>query len=40
MNSFERRIVHMFLENDQEVMTESTGKGEDRRVVIKPKHNK
>jgi len=38
MNSFERRIVHMFLENDQEVMTESTGRGEDRRVVIKPKH--
>ena len=37
MNAFERRSVHVFLENDNRVTTESVGEGEDRKVVIKPK---
>lgn len=34
MNARERRIVHMALSNFSGISTESTGDGEDRRVVI------
>lgn len=37
MSAFERRSVHVFLENDNRVTTESVGQGEERKVVIKPK---
>lgn len=37
MNAFERRSVHVFLENDNRVSTESVGEGEERKIVIKPK---
>lgn len=37
MSAFERRIVHVFLEDDNRVVTESVGEGENRKVVIKPK---
>ncbi len=33
----ERRIIHLSLVNDSEVITESEGEGRDRRVVVKPK---
>lgn len=35
MPAFERRIIHLFLENDKEIKTESEGEGPNRRVVIK-----
>lgn len=35
MPSFERRIIHMFLENAKDIKTESEGYGPNRRVVIK-----
>lgn len=35
MPAFERRIIHLFLENDKEIKTESEGEGINRRVVIK-----
>ncbi len=35
MSSFDRRIIHTFLENKTDIKTESTGFGQDRRVVIK-----
>ncbi len=35
MSSFERRIVHEFLANEQDLKTESIGFGPARRVVIK-----
>ena len=37
MPAYERRIVHIALANSREVETESTGEGEERRVIIKPK---
>ena len=37
MPAYERRIIHMALAEHQEVMTESIGQGESRRVVILPK---
>jgi spoIIIJ-associated protein len=37
LKSWERRVVHMILQNDQEVVSESIGEGKDRVLVIKPK---
>lgn len=36
MNSQERRIVHVFLKENQDVSSASTGKNENRRVVVSP----
>lgn len=33
----ERRIIHLFFQDDKEVMTESQGEGEERQLVIKPR---
>ena len=37
MPAFERRIVHLALADHPDVITESTGVGESRKVVITPK---
>ena len=37
MSAYERRIVHLALVDHSDVITESTGEGEARRVVILPK---
>ncbi len=37
MPAFERRIIHMFLENTKDIKTESSGYGPTRKVVIKYK---
>ena len=37
MSAYERRIVHMALADQPDVITESIGQGEARRVVIQPK---
>jgi spoIIIJ-associated protein len=37
MPAFERRVIHMTLANHPDVITESTGIGESRKVVIIPK---
>jgi spoIIIJ-associated protein len=37
MPAYERRIVHMALANHPDVITESIGQGETRKVVIQPK---
>lgn len=36
MSAYNRRLVHMILEDNNDVVTESTGDEGDRRVVIKP----
>ena len=38
MPAYERRIIHLTLANSPAVFTESTGEGESRKVVIRPKH--
>jgi spoIIIJ-associated protein len=40
MSPYERRIIHMTLANDPDVLTESTGEGESRKVVVFPKSRK
>ncbi|MFC1941560.1 RNA-binding cell elongation regulator Jag/EloR [Chloroflexota bacterium] len=37
MSAYERRIIHLALSDHPDVITESTGQGEARRVVILPK---
>ena len=37
MPAFERRVIHLTLANHPDVVTESTGEGEGRKVVITPK---
>jgi spoIIIJ-associated protein len=37
MPAFERRIIHLSLANNPDVITESIGEGELRKVVVIPK---
>ncbi|OGH15741.1 MAG: hypothetical protein A3C22_00905 [Candidatus Levybacteria bacterium RIFCSPHIGHO2_02_FULL_37_10] len=37
LKSWERRIIHLLLEKDKEVISESQGEGRDRVLVVKPK---
>lgn len=37
LKPWERREVHMFLQEDPEVISESVGEGKERTLVIKPK---
>lgn len=37
LKSWERRVVHMILQDDQDVISESMGEGKDRVLVIKPR---
>ncbi|MFC1609260.1 protein jag, partial [Patescibacteria group bacterium] len=36
MTAYERRLAHIELEIDDRVETESTGEGENRKVIIRP----
>jgi len=36
MNGYERRIIHLELEKNDKVKTESIGEGQDRKVIISP----
>ncbi len=37
LKAWERRVVHMVLQNDDEVLTESSGEGKNRVLIVKPK---
>lgn len=37
LKSWERRIVHLLLQDDPEVSSESVGQGRDRTLIIKPR---
>ena len=36
LKSWERRVIHMFLQNDDQVTSESSGEGKERVLLIKP----
>lgn len=37
LKSWERRVIHLILENDEKVFSESLGEGRDRVLVVRPK---
>lgn len=37
LRPWERRIVHMFLQDDEQVTSESEGEGKERVLVVRPK---
>lgn len=37
LKPWERRIIHLYLQNDEQVTSESSGEGKERVLVIKPK---
>lgn len=37
LKSWERRIVHLILQDDKDVISESIGEGKDRVLVVKPR---
>lgn len=37
LKSWERRIIHLLLEDDKEVVSESQGEGRDRVLVVSPR---
>ncbi len=37
LKAWERRVVHLLLADDNEVISESTGEGRDRVLVVRPK---
>ena len=37
LKSWERRVVHMALQNDDEVTSESMGEGKERVLIVRPK---
>ena len=38
LNSFERRIIHMYLKDHPDVISESDGEGRNRHLIISPKN--
>lgn len=38
LKSWERRVVHLILQNDEEVVSESIGEGKERVLVVKPRN--
>jgi len=37
LKSWERRVIHVYLQNDEQVTSESSGEGRDRVLLVKPK---
>ncbi|MEK7183000.1 MAG: R3H domain-containing nucleic acid-binding protein [Patescibacteria group bacterium] len=40
LTPYERRLVHLALSEDRQVITESQGEGRERFIIVKPKGNK
>lgn len=39
MSAYERRLIHMELAKNDKVITESSGEGEERKVIVRPSGN-
>lgn len=37
LKSWERRIIHLILQDDKDVVSESIGEGRDRMLIVKPR---
>ncbi len=37
LKSWERRVIHLFLQHDEQVTSESSGEGKERVLVVKPR---
>lgn len=37
LKSWERRVIHLYLQEDSEVMSESVGEGKERILIVKPR---
>ncbi|OGH47808.1 MAG: hypothetical protein A3A51_03825 [Candidatus Levybacteria bacterium RIFCSPLOWO2_01_FULL_39_10] len=37
LKPWERRIVHLYFKDDRQVMSESTGEGKERTLMVRPK---
>jgi spoIIIJ-associated protein len=37
LKSWERRIIHLFLQSDEQVVSESQGEGKERVLVVRPR---
>lgn len=37
LKSWERRVIHLYLQNDEQVTSESSGEGRERVLIVKPK---
>lgn len=37
MPAYERRLIHMELASREDIISESTGEGQDRRIVVRPR---
>ena len=37
LKSWERRVVHLLLQNDEKVISESQGEGRDRVLIVRPR---
>ncbi len=37
LKSWERRIIHLFLQEDEQVTSESSGEGKERVLIVRPK---
>jgi spoIIIJ-associated protein len=37
LKSWERRIIHLYLQDDDQVTSESSGEGKERVLIVKPK---
>ncbi len=38
LKAWERRVIHLMFQNDEEISTQSIGEGKDRVLVVKPKN--
>ena len=36
MSAYERRLIHIELASNEQIITESIGEGEEKKIIVKP----